>query len=153
MERDKQAQSEEQTSHREAVVAQSFQSWGCSGRCLSACGSFCCALTVSFWDHCRLLVSGTSLAQPSVCVPALEQEARLNLLNGTLRGKQFRAAGESGWQVRGDAGWSEVQGDVRRREVRGGVGRKDISGSEDAGMGMVSAYGAKEGQGVGAEPL
>lgn len=27
MERDEQAQSEEQTSHREAVVAQSFQSW------------------------------------------------------------------------------------------------------------------------------
>lgn len=40
-----------------------------------------------------------------------------------------------------------------RREVRGGVGRKGLSGSEDAGMGMVSACGAKEGQGVGAEPL
>lgn len=34
-----------------------------------------------------------------------------------------------------------------------GVGRKGLSGSEDAGMGMVSACGAKEGQGVGAEPL
>lgn len=65
-------------------------------------------------------------------------------------------AGRSGLQerqVRGDAGWREVQGDVGRREVRGGVGRKGLSGSEDAGMGMVSACGAREGQGVGAEPL
>lgn len=79
MERDEQALSE----------AQADFSWGSSCGTelpvlvmlwvsLSACGSFCCASAVSHWDQCRLLVSGTSPAQSHVCVPALEQEARLN---------------------------------------------------------------------------